>query len=110
MALGLRYDLSLAPHRPDNRHPVITSPSAHSVNENEAYSATATADETVTWTKGGNDAPIVTLNTSTGEWSVPPQDFETKPSVVFTLTAVDLGGNASPAQTVTLTIMDVAAA
>lgn len=90
----------------DSTAPTITSSAAHSVAENSAYSATATANEAVTWAKGGLHAALVTLNASTGAWSVPAQDFETQPSVSFTLTATDAAGNAST-QSVTLTITDV---
>lgn len=90
----------------DTTAPTITSSATHSVAENTAYSATATANEAITWAKGGPDASLVTLNTSTGEWSVVAQDFATKPSVAFTLTATDAAGNAST-QSVTLTITDV---
>lgn len=92
---------------PDVTGPTITSTASHSVAENAGYSATATASETVTWAKGGTDASLVTLNTSTGAWSVAAQNFETKPSVSFTLTATDTAGNASSPQTVTLTITNV---
>ncbi|HEV2557401.1 MAG TPA: cadherin repeat domain-containing protein, partial [Microvirga sp.] len=91
----------------DTTPPTITSTNAHSVNENAVYNATATANETVTWAKGGTDAGLVTLNTSTGAWSVAAQDRESRASVVFTLTATDTAGNASSPQTVTLTINNV---
>lgn len=94
----------------DTTPPTITSSASHTTPENAAYSATATANEAVTWAKGGTDAALVTLNTSTGAWSVPAQDYETRTSVVFTLTATDTAGNVSSAQTVTLTITDVAEA
>lgn len=88
----------------DTTAPTITSPGTHSVKENIPYTATATADEAVTWAKGGTNAALVTLNTATGQWSVAAQDYETRTSVVFTLTATDAAGNASAAQTVTLSI------
>lgn len=87
--------------------PTITSTASHNVLENAPYSATATANEVVTWSKGGTDAGLVTLNTSTGAWSVAAQDFETTPVVTFTLTATDAASNATT-QTITLTIGDVA--
>lgn len=93
-----------APPASDTTAPTITSTASHNVNENAVYSATATANETVTWAKGGADASLVTLNTSTGAWSVAAQDFEAKTSVSFTLTATDTAGNVSSPQTVTLTI------
>lgn len=108
MRVALGIAISISPNQVDARAPTITSPAAHSVNENAVYSATAAADESVSWAKGGADAALVTLNTATGEWSVPAQDFETKPSVSFTLTATDASGNASSPQTITLTIIDVA--
>lgn len=86
--------------------PTITSTATHTVPENQPYSATATANETVTWSKSGPDATIVTLNTTTGDWSIPDQDYETKTSVLFTLTATDTSGNTS-SQNVTVNITDV---
>jgi len=92
----------------DTTAPTITSAGTFSTPENQAFTRTATANEAVKWAKGGTDAAIVTLNSSTGVWSVPAQDFETKASVVFTLTAMDAAGNVSAPQTVTVTITDVA--
>lgn len=91
----------------DDTAPTITSTNSHSVAEGTGYSATATANETVTWAKGGTDAALVTLNTTTGAWSVAAQNYETKTSVEFTLTATDGAGLSSSAQTVTLTITNV---
>lgn len=86
--------------------PVITSASSFSVNENVAFSSTATASKSVSWAKGGADADLVTLNTATGAWSVGAQSFETKTSVAFTLTAMDNYGNVSQTQSVVLTIVN----
>lgn len=87
--------------------PIITSTASHTSVENSGYSSIATANEPVTWTKGGTDASLVSLITSTGVWSVPAQDYETKTTVSFTLTATDTAGNVSVPQTVTLTITDI---
>jgi hypothetical protein len=91
----------------DTTTPIINSTTSHSVNEGQVYTATATANETVTWTKSGTDASLVTLNSTSGVWSVPAQDFETRPSVSFNLIATDAAGNPTT-QAVTLTITDVA--
>lgn len=86
----------------DTTAPTITSTNAYTAQEGTAFSGTGAANETVTWTKGGTDTSLVTLNASTGAWSVPAQVYATKPSVVFTLTATDTAGNATT-QTITLT-------
>lgn len=87
----------------DTTPPSITSSATHSVTEGTAYSATATANEFVTWTKSGTDAALVTLNSSTGAWSVPAQTYATKSSVSFVLTATD-AASLTKTQTITLTI------
>jgi hypothetical protein len=107
-AAGAAASLTIGLPPPDTTAPTITSTASHNVLENTPYAAVATANEPVTWAKGGTDAALVTLNPATGAWSVAAQDYETRTSVVFTLTATDLAGNASAAQTVTLTIGDVA--
>lgn len=86
--------------------PTITSVATFSSNENTVFSTTATANQTVTWTKSGTDAAIVTLNATTGAWSVPAQNFYTKPSVQFSLTATN-SSSLSATQNIVLTITNV---
>lgn len=97
---------TVPPAPTDTTAPVITSGSSFSVNEGVAYSATASANEKVTWTKSGTDAGLVTLNATTGAWSVPAQTNASKPTVVFSLTATDLAGN-TVSKSITLTIKAV---
>lgn len=93
----------------DEVAPTITSanPSGFYA-EGAPVSGTLTANETVTWSKSGTDAALVTLNTSTGAWSITSTtDFETKSSYSWAFIATDSAGNSS-SQTVAITITDVA--
>lgn len=91
----------------DNTAPTITSvnPSG-GFAEGIAIGGTLTADEVVAWSKSGTDAASVTLNPATGEWFLPPTDYETKVSYTWTFRATDLAGNGTN-QVVAITITDV---
>ncbi len=90
----------------------VTAPTITSGNPSGTFSegvpigGTLTANEAVTWSKSGTDAALVTLNTSTGVWSIPTTDFETKASYSWTFTATDGASNATN-QVVFITISDV---
>lgn len=98
---------TLAEEIGDTTAPTITSadPSG-SYAEGDPVGGTLTADETVTWSKSGTDAGSVTLNASTGVWSLPTTDYETKTSYSFTFTATDAADN-TDTQAVSITITDV---
>lgn len=87
--------------------PTITSSASHTVAENAIYNATATANEIVTWTKSGTDAALVTLDATTGAWSVAAQDYETRTSVSFSLTATSAVSGLTAAQAVLLGITNI---
>lgn len=91
----------------DTTAPTITSsnPTA-TYAEGVAIAGTLTANEAVTWSKSGADLSRVTLNTSTGVWSLEATDFEAKSSYAWTFTATDTAGNATN-QVVAITITDV---
>ncbi len=92
----------------DTTAPTITSTNpSGSYAEMVAIGGTLTANETATFGKTGTDAGLVTLNTSTGVWSIPTTDYETKTSYSWTFTATDGSGNVG-SQVVSLTITDVA--
>jgi hypothetical protein len=93
----------------DEVAPTITSPATYSVDEGSPLSGSSTANETVTWSKGGADAALVTLDQNTGAWSIDAQDYAVRQSVVWTRTATDAALNASALQTVTIAINDVPA-
>lgn len=90
----------------------VTAPTITSGNPTGSYAemvpigGTLTANETVTWAKSGTDAAFVTLNTSTGVWSLATTDYETKTSYAFTFTATD-GVGLTATQNIALTITDV---
>lgn len=84
--------------------PEITSTGTFSVDENVVFGGTVTATGTapITFGKIGPDAGLVTLNTTTGTWSLPGQDFETKPNVNFSFTATNASGVDTEAVIVTI--------
>lgn len=92
----------------------VIAPTINSANPSGSYAegvaigGTLTANETVTWSKSGADAGLVTLNTSTGVWSLPTTDYESKTSYAFSFVATDAANNASVPQSVAITITDVA--
>lgn len=86
---------------PDVTAPTITSADPSGTKTQGAtVSGTLTADETVTWSKSGTDAAKLTLDTSTGAWSL---DTSALGSLAITVTATDGSGNAS-SQSWTFTI------
>ena len=93
----------------DEVAPTITSANpSGTYSENIARSGTLTANETVTWSKSGTDQALITLNSSTGAWSITSvPDYEAKTSYSWTFTATDGAGNSS-SQNVAVTITDVA--
>lgn len=97
-----------APPAPDVTAPTITSANpSGTYAENTPISGTLTANEAVTWSKSGTDQALITLNSSTGTWSITATpDFETKASYSWTFTATDGAGNATH-QVVAVTITDV---
>lgn len=92
----------------DVTEPSITSPATFTVDENVALNQNATANTAVTWSKGGLDAGLITLNSATGAWSLPAQDYEARQSVSFVLSATKQGNGLSASQIITITINDVA--
>ena len=97
-----------APPPPDVTAPTITSANpSGTYAENTPISGTLTANEAVTWSKSGTDQALITLNSSTGTWSITATpDFETKASYSWTFTATDAASNATN-QVVAITITDV---
>lgn len=88
----------------DTAAPTITSTNpSDTYVEGVAIGGTLTADEAVTWSKTGTDAARVTLNASTGVWSLEATDYETKTSYSWTFTATDAATNATN-QVVVITI------
>lgn len=76
--------------------------------ENNVVSDNLTANKSVTWTKSGTDASLITLNASTGAWSITQvPDYETKATYSWTFTATD-GGGATASQNIAINISDVA--
>lgn len=91
---------------PDTTAPTITSDNpSGSYEEGVSIGGTLTADEAVTWSKSGTDADAVTLNASTGVWSLEETDYETKQSYSWTFTATDAAEN-STNQVVAITITE----
>ncbi|MEN9305020.1 MAG: hypothetical protein RLY76_288 [Actinomycetota bacterium] len=99
---------------PDTTAPTITSSATFSVAENQTSIGTATANETVTWSKiSGDDSATVTINSSTGVMAfISARDFENPTDVgrnnVYNLTirATDTAGNTSQ-QSISITVTDV---
>jgi hypothetical protein len=94
----------------DEVAPTITSSATPSVVENQTFSLTLTANETVTWSKvGGDDATQFTLVGST--LSMTPKDFETMGDFntdnvyEVTVRATDTAGNTTD-QNISVTVTD----
>lgn len=74
----------------------VTNPTFTSANPSDAYdqgstvAGTLTASEAVTWSKSGADAGTLTLNASTGEWSL---DTSAIGPLSVTVTATDGAGH-----------------
>jgi len=93
----------------DTAAPSITSANpSGSYDEAVAVGGTLTANEAVTWGVSGTDASAVSLNATTGAWSLAATDFETQASYVFAFVATDAAGNASAPQSVSIEINNVA--
>lgn len=96
----------------DTTAPVVTSAATGNVVENQAYTATLTANETVTWSKrtGADSALFVlsgnTLTMSARDYEM-PTDADANNTYVCNLTATDAAGNATNF-THTVTVTDVA--
>lgn len=98
---------SLFEYGTDVTAPTITSPNpSGSYPENSPVGGTLTANETVMWGKTGPDQALVSINISTGVWSIAPPDFEVKNSYSWTFTATDLSSNVTN-QVVSISITDV---
>lgn len=98
----------------DDTAPTITSGNTFNVAENSAFSQQLTANETVTWAKvGGADQALFTL-TSGGLLTMTAKDFEAPAdadannSYVVQVVATDAAGNQSAAQTITVSVTNVA--
>lgn len=80
----------------DTTPPTITSanPSGSYV-EGVTISGILNADEESTWSVTGVDASAVTLNASTGAWSLETTVFATKDAYAWTFTATDASDNAT---------------
>lgn len=102
----------------DTTAPTITGPSSAtgatssiSIAENTTAVFNFTANETVTWAKGGTDGSFFAI-TSSGVLTVTARDFETKADAnadniyIVTITATDSAGNAT-IQTLYVTITNV---
>jgi VCBS repeat-containing protein len=99
-----------------NEVPVLTSGASGTVAENAAtstviYTAAAKdvdAGDTLTYSLGGADAALLSIDKSTGAVTLNASaDFETKPTYSFTVTATDKGGLSTAAQAVTVKVTDV---
>lgn len=85
----------------DTTAPTITSSNpSGSYTQGTGVGGTLTASESVTWSVSGVDAASVTLNASTGVWSL----ADTVGTFSFSFTATDLAGNPSSIQSVSITI------
>lgn len=91
--------------------PDVTAPTITSMNpsgtftEGDPVGGTLTANETVTWSKTGVDAALVTLDAGTGVWTLP----STVGNYSFSFIATDAALNASAPQVVLITIEEVGA-
>jgi hypothetical protein len=103
---------------PDTTAPTITGPSSatgatssESISENSTAVHTFTANESVTWSKGGTDGTFFTIS-SGGVLTITARDFETpvdngnNNTYVVTVTATDGASNATT-QTLTVTVTNV---
>ena len=104
---------------PDATAPTITGPSsatgatsAISITESSTAVHTFTANESVTWSKGGTDGSFFAINSSSGVLTITARDFESpvdngnNNTYVVTITATDSAANAT-SQTLTVTITNV---
>lgn len=99
---------------PDTTAPTITSSSNFNADENQTSIGTATANESVSWSKvGGVDSLTVTINVSTGLISFSlapnyelPTDFGANNVYEVTIRATDTAGNITN-QSITITVKDV---
>lgn len=99
--------LTLTVTEVDEVPPAITSSNpSGSFAEGVSVFGTLTANEPVTWSKSGADASLVTLNASSGAWSIPTTDYETKTFYSWTFTATDANNNTTN-QVVSIIITDV---
>jgi hypothetical protein len=99
---------------PDTTPPTISSANAFNAAENQTSIGTATANESVTWTKvGGVDSLTITINLNTGvivfnsspNYEV-PMDVGTNNVYNITIRATDLAGNTTD-QAISITVTDV---
>lgn len=106
--LAIEYPVTLTGRVISDITPAIITSSnpSGSFAEGVAISGTLTANESVTWSKYGADEGLVTLNASTGAWSLSTTNYEAKTSYAWTFTATDGGGNPTN-QEVALTITNV---
>lgn len=99
--------------------PVITGPSSAtganssiSISESSTAVHTFTANESVTWSKGGTDGTFFAINSSSGVLTITARDFESPAdngndnTYVVTITATDGASNATT-QTLTVTITNI---
>ena len=99
---------------PDTTPPTITSSASFSAAENQTSIGTATANESISWSKiSGADSTTVTINSSTGVIAfVSARDYEnpsdSNKNNIFevTIRATDTAGNTTD-QTITITVTDV---
>lgn len=92
----------------DTTAPVMTStnPTGY-YYEGEARGGTLTASETVTWSKTGTDASLVTLNTTTGVWAITATtSHTTKPVYNWVFVGTDKAG-LTTSQVVTINIAPI---
>ena len=99
---------------PDITPPTITSTNSFNAAENQTTVGTATANESVTWTKvGGVDSLTVTINLNTGviifvsarDYEI-PSDANKNNIYEVTIRATDTAGNTTD-QSITITVTDV---
>ena len=104
---------------PDATAPTITGPasatgatSAISITESSTAVHTFTANESVTWSKGGTDGSFFAINSSSGVLTITARDFESPAdngsdnTYIVTITATDGASNATT-QTLTVTITNL---
>lgn len=101
-------NITLSVSAVDREAPIITSANpSGSYNEGVPVGGKLTANEPVTWSKSGADASKVTLDATSGEWSLESTDYETKTSYSWTFTASDAAKNTAQ-QAVAITVLNVA--
>ena len=104
---------------PDVTAPTITGPasatgatSSISITESSTAVHTFTANESVTWSKGGTDGSLFAINSSSGVLTITARDFESPAdsgsdnTYIVTITATDGASNATT-QTLTVTITNL---